>query len=452
MTVRKSPELRWALIWSFIALLLQYGSSLLVLPALLRYLTPQEIGVWYAYQLILALAGLLEFGYQVTFVRNISYVAHGATDLAATGVTAARSSGNGQSDHGLMQSVVMAMNMKYLQIARLMFFFLLTIGSAYIYFLTREIPGQLSLLPSWIVLIVFSPVSFYVSRQTTLLTGLNEIAAAQLIQVISKLAAVLTTYACLWLGLGLTGAAIGFLVSGALIIPLLSSRALRKSNSFRSFVEIPPTHDPRQILQVLRHNANKTGWVSLGGFVVVRATSVVASFFLPLEDFAALSVTLQLFQVLTTVSRVKTNISMPTLSGFVSTGDIAGFKQLFLSCFRLGLGLYLAGTAVIVLIAPTILYFIDSRVKLVDGPVLYWIAGLYLLENVHGTCAWCLTCFNEVAFVRATWFTGVAIIVSAAYVLTSTSYGVTGMIVAQVLCQLAYNSWKWPLAIYIKTR
>src|SRR4051812_33955941 len=80
-----SPQ-KLDLAWGFTAFIVQFGTALALMPALLHYLTASQLGIWYAYQAIGGMAMLLEFGYQSTFARNITYIANGATSLQKEGI------------------------------------------------------------------------------------------------------------------------------------------------------------------------------------------------------------------------------------------------------------------------------------------------------------------------------------------------------------------------------
>ena len=71
--------------WSYLGFFINIANGLIILPFLLLYLSPQEIGLWYTFMSISAFVMLLDFGFSPTLIRNVSYVWGGAKELYKTG-------------------------------------------------------------------------------------------------------------------------------------------------------------------------------------------------------------------------------------------------------------------------------------------------------------------------------------------------------------------------------
>ena len=68
-------------LWSYLGVIFRFGANLIVLPLVLKFLTDEELGLWYVFGSIGALVDLLNFGFAPSIARNISYVWCGATNL-----------------------------------------------------------------------------------------------------------------------------------------------------------------------------------------------------------------------------------------------------------------------------------------------------------------------------------------------------------------------------------
>ena len=432
--------------WSFASLFLQFGAGLLVLPALLRFLAPEEVGVWYAYQLVTGLAMLLEFGYQATFTRNLTYAFNGLEDLRQEGAPGRKIVEQGGVNAELISALLDEMRSKYLMICGVMGAVLLTAGTAYIVAIARDNLSP-SLVTAWLLYVGVTCTGFYVGRFVNVLSARNEVRTIQQIQIVGRILSVLCSVILLSRGFGLVGAVLGY-AFGTLVGPMIAWSLVGRTTWYRE----RPKQDLRRKYEYLHallwHNTRKSGQVAVGTFVVQRATSLIASGYLSLTDFASFSVALQMIQVLASLGRVKLGISMPSLIGLAGQGEIRSFRLLFLSAMRLSWLIYGLGVVIIVLFGNDVLSMLGSNVKLLDTAPMLMLAALYLLEITHGNCAWALTCFNTVPFVRATWITGIGITALSLAVAYWTTWGVTGFILVQLLCQAAYNAWKWPLELY----
>ena len=57
------------------------GSNFLMLPMIIFYMNDSMVGLWYVFASIGTIATLFDFGFSVTFARNITYCWSGANKL-----------------------------------------------------------------------------------------------------------------------------------------------------------------------------------------------------------------------------------------------------------------------------------------------------------------------------------------------------------------------------------
>ncbi|HEY8966376.1 MAG TPA: hypothetical protein VIM58_08030, partial [Candidatus Methylacidiphilales bacterium] len=86
MRILLSRAFRSASAWSLAAAALRAGALVFVLPLMVRLLPPEELGLWYVFLSVGALAGLLDFGFNPTMGRAVAYVWGGAPELRALGL------------------------------------------------------------------------------------------------------------------------------------------------------------------------------------------------------------------------------------------------------------------------------------------------------------------------------------------------------------------------------
>ena len=430
--------------WSFLALLLQYGGSLVLLPLLVLHLSPADLGIWYAFQLAMLLAGMLDFGYQPTFIRNISYVVGGAQELSVEGI------GSGtrrQSEPNitLLASLVAVSEAHYRRLAVIVAAGLLTCGSAYVVWIAYGHTPMKPVLQAWLVFGAGIVIALRYSFVSVLLNGLNRVRDAQRVQVFAKLVGIGVSSAGLFAGFGLLGAAAGFLVSG-LIVPWLAAPALKESDLYQR-CRRAPCIDLAGVRATITHNARRAGLTSVATFVVLRATSLVASGTLPLATFAQYSISLQLFQALQTVARVRFTAGLPAMNVMVAKGNFAQFWREYAKSAAMGWAIFAAGATTLIFFGSDLLHLIGSKSALLPRLDIALLALLYLFEVTHGNAAIALTCFNSIPFLRSTWVTAIAIVVLSIICTRFTSLGIVGLIISQILANALYNAWKWPLEL-----
>ena len=73
------------LIWAMLATLFRIGSGVLLFPMVLSMLPSETVGVWTIFTSVTLITGILDFGFNQSFARNISYVFSGVRSLKRDG-------------------------------------------------------------------------------------------------------------------------------------------------------------------------------------------------------------------------------------------------------------------------------------------------------------------------------------------------------------------------------
>ncbi|RZK20875.1 MAG: polysaccharide biosynthesis protein, partial [Flavobacterium sp.] len=118
-------------IWSYIAGFLKIASSALLIPLILKTMPSETVGIWSVFMTITSFASLLDFGFNPSFARNISYIFSGVKTLKVRGFESDLVYKE-SVDFGLLKGVISAMRWVYLRSAIILFLILSTIGTYYI--------------------------------------------------------------------------------------------------------------------------------------------------------------------------------------------------------------------------------------------------------------------------------------------------------------------------------
>src|SRR5699024_139051 len=71
--------------WGYIGLILVQGINIILLPFILMFLTDKELGLWYTFSSLYSLVMLIDFGFQATISRNVSYIWSGSESIKSEG-------------------------------------------------------------------------------------------------------------------------------------------------------------------------------------------------------------------------------------------------------------------------------------------------------------------------------------------------------------------------------
>lgn len=430
--------------WGFLAQGFNVASGLLLLPVVLRYLLPEEVGLWFVFMSLAGMAQLLELGFQPTIARNVAYVYAGAQKLDAHGCVP------NASEHvivnaNLLQQLFFTARRIYLGVALVAAVVLVFIGSIYVATLLTPTMKVSHIVSVWLIFAFSYVINFYYGYFNGFLQGRGDITATNKIIVASRTVSILLASILLVLGFGLAGIAIASLVS-SLIGRFLARRLFWDSPGIEmtKLAEHKGVAD-HSLLPMLWPNASRLGWVGLGGFLITRANILIASSFLGLQEAASYGLTFQILLTISSIAGVILNLNMPRLSG----DQIRGRQDRIMESFGKSLAsawlIFILASVLLVAFGGAMLEVIGSRTHLLSTNQMAVFAVVMFLEMNHSVCATYLTSMNEIPFVRAALFSGVGVVIISIVLLTVLHFGVWGLVLSQGVVQLVYNNWKWPI-------
>ena len=197
-------------LWSYGSMALTMAVNLLLLPLYIYFFTPDMVGLWYVFISIGSIALLFDFGFSITFARNITYCWSGAQELKAKHVTFSESK---EVNFSLLKAVLKACQSIYAILGGSALVLMYTLGMYYI--------GSL-VSPSsrWEAYIAWAAYGFgiflnlYYSYYISFLRGVGAITLANKSIVYARLLQMVFTIILLLLGFGIIGASIGYLIYG----------------------------------------------------------------------------------------------------------------------------------------------------------------------------------------------------------------------------------------------
>lgn len=429
--------------WGYIAQFFNIGAGVLLLPFILKLLPQDILGVWYIFLMIGSFAQMLDFGFQPTFSRNVSYIFSGATRLKARGIDREAE----QLDHpnyDLLKSIIQTMQRFYGLVSIAMGGILFSIGTWYVLYCTKEVSGQQEIIWAWHIYGISIILGFFYSYYNSLLIGRGFVKEFNQLTIITKIVYIVIAAIGLVAGYGLIA------VATANLLSIVINRILATIFFYKKGLRNKIRHAGQlkiNLLPIIWVNARKIGLGSIGGFFVQKGNLFFISMFLPLNVVAAFGLTTQIVNILSGVSPLYLNTHMPELYRHRISNNLTEIKRIFGESVFVYFILYGLGAIVILFAGNTILELFHSQTRLIPFLPLFLLLLVQFLEVNHSMAANLITTRNEIPYVKASLISGGCIGILSASSLAFTPLGIIGVILSTGIVQLCYNNWKWPLFV-----
>jgi O-antigen/teichoic acid export membrane protein len=436
--------------WSYAATFLKIASSALLLPFILRMMPAEMVGIWTVFMTITAFAGLLDFGFNPSFARNVTYVFSGVHMLKVNGFESI--SNEGQTvDYGLLKGVIRAMRWFYGRISVVLFLLLGTFGTYYIYSLMQNYTGNpREVYIAWALLCVISTYNLYTLYYDSLLQGKGLVKRSKQIVVISQAVYLVIASILIMSGFGLI-AIVSAQASSVIIIRWLSYNAFFTAE-IKQQLHTAIAHPKQEIFKAVYPNAMKIGLTALGGFMVSRSAIIIGSLNLTLGEIASYGITIQLIGVISGLAGIYTATYQPKISQLRVRQNIQAIKELYLNGQAVLLFTFLTGGLALLFLGEPALKIIGSQTRLMPQLLVLLTLIISFLEKNHSIAGSILLSKNEVPFFKAALFSGGVTVALLLLFFRFTNLGLLAMIIAPGIAQGVYQNWKWPLVVFRELR
>lgn len=430
-------------IWSYIGTFISLGSNLIILPFIMYFLDGDMLGLWYIFVSIGSIATLFDFGFGVTFARNITYCWSGVSNLKKENVDFVHDS---NTDYVLIKNVLQTCKKIYFIIAGTALVLMGTVGTVYILYVARKIPGH-SYLVAWGCYVVATFLNLYYGYYASFLRGVGAVDEANKNTVISRLIQIAATVVLLFLGTGLVGACIAYLLYGTVFRTLGKYKFYRYKNigdNLRKVTAKVSKDEMRTLFSTVWHNAWREGLISVCNYCSNQVSTLICSAYLPLSETGAYSLGVQVASAIATVAAALYNAYQPTLqSAYVNqdkqkmSSTMSLIVVVYMAIFSLGLiGTIFVGLPVLRLIKPE---------TVVLTSVLLGLATYQFMLNFRNCYTSYFSCTNRLPYVKSFVVSAMLCVVLSFMFIGPLQLGIWGLIIAQILSQAVYNLWAWPM-------
>ena len=427
--------------WSFAGTILSMSSNLIILPFLMMYLDDSTLGLWYVFASIGSIAILFDMGFAVTFARNITYCWSGAKKLQKESVFFADSD---EPDYYVIKKVINTCKFIYIVISLIALILMLSAGTFYIIFVSKEINGHEKII-AWLIYSFAVFLNLLFGYYGSFLRGVGAVDKVNIDIVISKSIQVALTIVLLVAGVGIIGASIAYLSYGFCFRLLGRFFFYRQNNLKQKLKEVKqkvPFSEIRKTFSIVWHNAWKDGVISISNYLSNQGSTLVCSAYLPLSETGVYSIGVQLATAVSQIASTLYSTYQPELQSAYVLKDKKNIQRAmsiivmsFVYLFFIGtIGACLAGVPLLKLIKPS---------AVVSIPVFLGLSFYQFILKYRDCYASYFSSTNRIIYLWSfVVFSalGVGLSIVALAVL---NLGVWGLIAAQIISQLIYNVWRY---------
>lgn len=432
---------RGDVIWNYVGTIVSMGSGFILLPILLAFLSADELGLWYAFLAVSNFTLLFEFGFSPTFARNIVYCLSGVSSLSREGKTER----GDEIDWHLFASILKTSKLIYAGIALVALLISVTLGSVYVASITSDLEGLDHWL-AWGVFCVSIFLNLYYLWTITFLRGFGDVAGESRAKTFAKVSQLVVTALLCVIGLGLMGAAIGFLLNGILLRAFAKVELRRHEKlleSARTLGGKVSRGDVKSVLDSVSHLAVRDGLVQLSLYFATQASSIVCSLYLGLAETGTYSLQLQLANAVGSLCIAYISSFYPSYQSAYTRDDVAKMREIVERGFSVFWACAIVGIGGVILVVYPLLPLVKPGVSLDAWMFVALAVYTCLLQQYSAFCS-LIVATNRIPYVRAYVLASVCGILCSIVLIRVFGLGAWGLVFGQAIVQLAYNDWHWP--------
>lgn len=430
-------------IWSYIGTILSLCSNVVMLPFIFHFLSGDEYGLWSIFQSIGGIAVLFDFGFAVTFSRNIAYSWSGACELKKVGGAVPT---RNEPDFVFLKKVLKICRLIYLLISLLALVLLLSVGSIYLLYVSRKMQGIRHFI-AWGFYVAAVFMNLYYGYFGATLRGVGDVADANKATAIAKIIQIVLTVVSLWAGIGLIGTGVAYFAYG-LIYRVLAKHYFYSFKQIGKFVNAVNVRIERSeivaIFKTIWHNAWRDGVVTFANYLSNQASTIICSLYLPLNETGIYSLGVQLSTAVVNISATMYNTYQPVMQSAYITDNKEEIRKCMSVVTVTYVGLYILGTLAVVLVGIPLLNIIkpDSKISI---PIFLGIAVYQFLLKFRNCYTSYFACTNRIIYVRAFVLSALGCVILEFLCMGVLNQGICGLIFSQIISQAVYNVWYWPM-------
>lgn len=430
-------------IWSYLSVITTMSTNIVVIPFVVYYLSGDMLGLWYVFGSFGAIAHLFDFGFTSTFARNITYCWSGARSLKTTGVEHTE---NKEPDFFLMKNILQTSRRVYFIIAFAILFLMLTVGLWYINHLTKHIIGYSHII-AYLGYTIGVFLNMYYNYYDSFLRGVGAVKNVSKNRTIAKMLQISTMIISLVLGAGIIGVSTAYVVFGLTFRTLCRNQFYKYQGIGDKLGMVKNTvtfEQSKNMFKTIWFNAWREGLIQISMYCGEQVSVFICSIYLSLQETGVYSLGLQIANAVATISCVLYSTYQPSIQSSYLKNDWDSIRQSmsiivvsFISILFLGiLGTIFIGIPILRYIKPS---------AVVSIPILLGIFINQFNMRFRNCYSSYFSCTNRLIYMKSFIIGAILCLVLSFIFMGWLHWGVWGLISAQIISQIIFNIWYWPI-------
>lgn len=428
------------------------AGNLILLPLILVHFTSEEYSIWMVFLSTLSLAIVLDCGFSAVISRYYTYILAGCTKLPDGTIGEKKSHENYNSnvvDKRLYTLLRKSTSNLYIILSALLIVVLVL--TWFVYFKKTKIDKLEEVMIAWIIFSISVTLTLYYNKYNAIFFGAKEVTAVYRTALFSGVTYIVISIPMVISDMGLLGLSLSKLIS-SIVYLIVCEVENRKSISIKYIGEYEfKISEYLYIFNILKPMALRTGVATLGTFIINRIPTLYAFKYLDNVESSSLILLYNLLSTIASVTYIYMNTKTPTLNHFAYRGDLENVKSIQSDIYIKSLCFYFLSCCMFVIFVPEILILIDSGTVLPRYEVIILGVLIYLLEIVLAISINFHSSYNNMSYAKHILFSGIVFIILATLGLDM-SANIYVLMGAQLLSQLMFNYWFWPLLVFRKMK
>jgi O-antigen/teichoic acid export membrane protein len=432
-------------IWNYAATILKISSYLFLLPFILNKFPSELVGVWSIFMAVGSISAVLDFGFNVSFTRSVTYVFNGVKSLSKNGLES--STYSKEVSFELLSNLISSMKWFYRRMALFLFLLLVTLGTFYIVKICNQYKGSnMEILIPWILFCILNTFSIYSSYLDILLIGSGKLKQQKVFLVFGNVAFICISIFLIQCGFKLSALIIGQLIS-VVIIRILSYRSfytLELKTKITKTVK-KSTYD---LIKVLFPNALKSGLTSIGGLLIQKSSVIIGSVYISLAQIGGIGITMQIMTLVSSISSIYISSHLPLITSNWVRKDTKDIREIYLKGIIISAITYVFAGIILISFSGIIFNFFNKGDMLPNHIIILLFLILSFIETFISLTGMILMARNEVPFFWSSILSGFAVVIFLLLSFEYISESIFIIVLVPMFVDLSYQAWKWPKVLF----
>lgn len=427
--------------WVYTSRILTIGVNILLLPVILKFLTEDELGLWFVFSSISQVVTLFDFGFNSTISRHMTYAWCGAEHLEKTSVSDIY--GN-ETNVELVSEIIQTCKIVYFLISTVALITMASVGTLYIFSVIRDGMTR-NILLSWVIYIFAVFFNIFYGYWSSLLQGIGAVAERCKMSVYSKFIHILVAVVLIYSGLGLLGVVISYFISG-LLFRFIGKYYFNKQIDGLTLIHNSGVDKIKKCFSNVWGTAWKDGIVMLSQYLSTQANTLICAYYIDLSTASVYGLMSQIISIIGSISTSYYSAYQPVFSGAYLRKDTAEQKRILCTTDFIFKVFFLLGIITFYFIGLPIIHIIRPSLKIEIGFIFY-LSLFYYIFYQKDLFSSMIAASNDIPYWKSYVVTAMVSIILSVILIKYANLGICGLVAAQLITNAIYNCWRWPLYI-----